>query len=337
MLLTGKEEQIEKQEILKKMSDKIKIQYCPICFSNRTRTLLKWCANYYINVCSRCNLIFVHPFPTQVELNHYYQGFLFKKPSEKLISFHVNQAKKELTQVFEIEHIDIKGKSFLDYGGGTGILAQAAKELGFNVFFYDIDEEARSFVEQTFKIATLRNDREIDCLKFDFIYMDNVIEHTIDPVVLIRKLYSKLKTNGSMILKTPNARNTELYFFTAITIKSYLRKAMKYNSFKTALNSYIYRFWTCDPPRHLFAFSEKNIKIMVERAGLKNFQIHYYYSKNLFFDKSLFLTPTKSVDIFIKSASWITSPIILFLIILHRLLKQFGLITPAGIILKSKK
>lgn len=258
-------------------------QLCPICSSTQTCKILNWKLNYSIFKCNECEVFFSSPLPTDTELYDFYQGFQYNAPNLSNVEEQVIERKKELVHLFELNQQNPKNLSFLDYGGGTGAVFQAAKDLGFDVNFLDIDESSINFVKDNFGLDEshiFRNVNQIGEKKFDCIFCDNVIEHVKFPIELINNLYNMLNSPGILIIKTPYAGNSEL-FFSLKTVKGYFFRALKHNSFRISLFALLKnRWWTCDPPRHLFAFSEKSLERLIETMCIKtsNYDLSYYHA-----------------------------------------------------------
>ena len=240
---------------------------------------------------------------------------------------------------------ELQDKNFLDYGGGTGSAYKAACELNLKVYYHDLDEKAKSFVKEQhnltdeFIIDNINN----SSIRFDYIFSDNVIEHLKNPIDYINEMRKVLTNSGEIVIKTPNAMNTESFFIPLITLRVYFLKALKYNSLLDAMKSYFMRFWHCDPPRHLFSFSKTNLRLMALKAGFNENEIEISYYNMPFLENSL----TKIFFNFQKYSSAkyyllriFMLPIIPFEFItrvLQTVLLNLKILTPGGIILKLRK
>lgn len=258
---------------------------CPICSSPRTESMLSWDV-YSINRCLNCKLIFAEPLPSDEVLVEYYQGFMFRAPAERDIRRKTKKMKSELRRLLGLTDQQVSdGKRLLDFGGGTGITYNAARELGFDAYYHDLDREAIAFVTDTFELAI---DHVIEGLadtdiRFDCIIADNVIEHVQHPISFIEKLYDKLNDGGILVIKTPNGGDLETGFNPAVAIKEYFMPALKYNSLPAALKASLKRFWHCDPPRHLYSFSAESLSVLMTKLGVvKNSYVITYYRTPLF-------------------------------------------------------
>jgi SAM-dependent methyltransferase len=92
--------------------------------------------------------------------------------------------------------------SMLDYGcGGNGLFVQYLQECGFtNSYGYD------PYSPQD----NLSNPEILQQSPFDYILLQDVIEHVEDPNALLSKLNSLLAPGGYILIGTPNADNIDL-------------------------------------------------------------------------------------------------------------------------------
>lgn len=321
--------------------------YCPICEADDIKHILNW-RTYSICKCKRCELIFTQLMPTNVELTAFYQGFLFREPGKNEIFKLKRHRATELKMLFKFDrNLYVQApKTFLDYGGGTGIVYGTATDLGFDTYYHDLDEKALSFTTVNFGLhpeKVIKNINECEN-KFDYIFSDNVIEHVQDPCNFVRNLINHLEDEGKIVIKTPHAGNTETFFNPLLIIKGYFLPALKYNSITDAIKAFRIRFWHCDPPRHLFSFSEKSLHILMEKLNYSGIEYEVLYYKipwfentitKFFFNKFSRLKGMQMVGIIV-----IIVPVTIvesLLQIAKRMLLQMGILSPGGIILRISK
>jgi len=255
---------------------------CPICESSDTRVLLAWNRQTSIALCGACDLRFASPRPTDEELSDFYQGFLYRKPDRRQIERLIGKRTRDLRRLFGWSTGQPGPRTFLDFGGGTGVAFQAARILGLDAYCCDIDEDACAFVREEFGATNTSVSTAISSLAreaFDFILADNVIEHVSESVALMESIAGLLVPGGVAVLKTPYGGSGELFFYPKILILGYARKALRYNGLFKALSILTTRrIWTCDPPRHLFAFTPGSLETIARRLRAKAFacQIEYY-------------------------------------------------------------
>ncbi|MEK7083487.1 MAG: class I SAM-dependent methyltransferase, partial [Patescibacteria group bacterium] len=114
-----------------------------------------------------------------------------------------------------IKEVSWKGKIVLDAGCGTGELAYLiAKKGAKQVIGVDYSQEAIALAERTYRMPNLKficND--IDSIKgrFDVITTLGTIEHTDDPLSVLKRLKNMLMQKGSLIVTCPNWVNPRGY------------------------------------------------------------------------------------------------------------------------------
>jgi SAM-dependent methyltransferase len=241
---------------------------CIVCNSKDVSFVCKM-NGYDIYRCKTCGLIYTSPMPDDKTINEFYQGFLFDKPNVAKLKSKIPSKKNELIKTIGLKEQDCKGKSFFDYGGGTGLSFAAAKACGFDTYYYDIDNQAIEFAIENLglKPENIISNPENDTKKFDVILCDNVIEHVKDPKQLLSFLFGKVNEGGILVLKTPRASNIETAFIFSVWGLVYFKKSLFENGLVTALKSIlVHRYWHTEPPRHLFSFSDKSMLVMAKES-----------------------------------------------------------------------
>lgn len=100
----------------------------------------------------------------------------------------------------------VEEKTMLDIGCGSGALLVYAKANGWTVYG---TEREKSSIEKLagYNIPCFAgelNEPEFQKLKFDFVHMNHVLEHVIDPVEVVRNIQGLLKKGGISIIEVPN-------------------------------------------------------------------------------------------------------------------------------------
>jgi ubiquinone biosynthesis O-methyltransferase len=145
--------------------------------------------------------------------------------------------------------------SVLEVGCGYGYLSYALHKSGFNVIGIDISSKAIEFAKKNFGSffysAEIEDIDEITNEKFNIIIATEVLEHLPKPDKFLLKCLDLLKSNGCIILTTPN--------------KDYFPKNA---------------IWQTDlPPVHIFWITRKGMLLLAKRFGLGVNFINYskYY------------------------------------------------------------
>lgn len=145
--------------------------------------------------CPDCNTIHCLDI---VDLDHYYSKFpIFQAELRWSYRFVYKNLCKRLTK-----HGFSRNDSFLDYGcGAKGLFVQYLREYGFtNVHGYDPYSPYEGFGNPTIGGRG----------SFDYISLQDVIEHVEDAHALLSELNSLLSTGGYILIGTPNAANLNL-------------------------------------------------------------------------------------------------------------------------------
>lgn len=133
-----------------------------------------------------------------VDLDYYYAKFpIFQAKLTWTFRFTYGNLCRRLTK-----HGFSKAHSLLDYGcGANGLFVQYLQERGFaNSYGYDPYGTKDGFGDPT----------TLDRGPFDYISLQDVIEHVEDPHVLLSKLNSLLSPGGYILIGTPDAANLDL-------------------------------------------------------------------------------------------------------------------------------
>ena len=101
-----------------------------------------------------------------------------------------------------------RGVRVLDVGCGFGQSLGYHAARGCDVYGVEADENIRRVIEKFgFKVHVgLFDDKQYSCNFFDYITLDQVIEHVTDPVTTLCGAARILKPGGIVILSTPNAQ-----------------------------------------------------------------------------------------------------------------------------------
>lgn len=135
----------------------------------------------------------------------------------------------------------------LDVGCGSGEFLAGMAQLGWEAIGTDFDEQAVVAAKRHRTIQVVcgglaEQQFPDDC--FDAITLSNVIEHVPDPHDTFREFARILKPSGRLVIVTPNANS------------------LGHRAFG--------RCWRgLEPPRHLVLFTEKSLRSVASRSGLK--------------------------------------------------------------------
>ena len=101
------------------------------------------------------------------------------------------------------------GQRVLEVGCATGRLGREIKKLGYYVAGVEISESAAKEAKKIFDevyVFDIEQDWPAELLsqKFDIVVLPEILEHTFDPVYVLKKSAAVLKPEGEIIITTPN-------------------------------------------------------------------------------------------------------------------------------------
>jgi 2-polyprenyl-3-methyl-5-hydroxy-6-metoxy-1,4-benzoquinol methylase len=153
-----------------------------------------------------------------------------------------------------IQFLPSDANKILDVGCGNGAFAEALKDIT-NAEVWGIE-----YMEDQAKIALGKLDKvfsgpcenfldELPDNYFDAIYFNDVLEHLVDPYMVLDKIKNKLTNNGVVISSIPNVRHHKTF------LKTLFRKDWKYLDHGVMDRT------------HLRFFTGKSIRAMYEDLG----------------------------------------------------------------------
>lgn len=153
-----------------------------------------------------------------------------------------------------LNYLPETAKKILDIGCGNGAFSSLVKEKN-NAEVWGIElmeEEAKVALNVLDKVFIGACENHLDALPeqyFDVIYLNDVLEHLVDPYSVLESLKSKLASNGVVISSIPNVR-----FFRTFS-KVLFSKDWKYEDHGVMDKT------------HLRFFTGKSIKRMYDELG----------------------------------------------------------------------
>jgi 2-polyprenyl-3-methyl-5-hydroxy-6-metoxy-1,4-benzoquinol methylase len=190
------------------------------------------------------DLLMTRPRPDDLDAYYQSEDYLSHNDTAKGILAMAYRAVKKINIDWKLRLIDEyagEHKSLFDFGAGTGDLLQAAQEKGYRVAGVEPNAQARNRAGE--KGISLYDALPAD-KKFQIITLWHVLEHLPDPERELNKMKDLLHDNGTLFIAVPN-----------------------FNSYDAR---YYGEFWAAyDVPRHLWHFSKKAMRLLLEKLDLE--------------------------------------------------------------------
>ncbi len=240
------------------------MENCPICNHSEFETILKTRDYFYsrekfnITQCINCGFRITDPIPSEQDIGRYYN-------SENYVS-HNSAARGFVNRIYSLaQNLNFYLKysairkyvprgTWMDYGAGNGAFLEYLQSKKIQTQGYEPSESARQNSPVILKDVNeyLRDNNTYACIT-----MWHVLEHIHNLNALLEIHHRHLLDKGALVIAVPN-------------IDSYDSKY--YKSHWAAL----------DTPRHLWHFTEKDIKTLLNKHGFdhiatKGMHLDSYY------------------------------------------------------------
>jgi 2-polyprenyl-3-methyl-5-hydroxy-6-metoxy-1,4-benzoquinol methylase len=176
---------------------------CLICGADELRKLLfrdgKW-----FWMCKVCEFVWVHDiYPEFVDLSPDTPPPAFKQaPGAK------DRADFEQT-LRRIESVRQRNR-LLELGCASGLFMQAAREAGWQPTGIEIEPQVAQATRDQRGLDVRTGeifDADLEDGEFDVVYSNEVIEHVVEPLALMREVHRVLRPGGMALMRTGNARS----------------------------------------------------------------------------------------------------------------------------------
>lgn len=166
-------------------------------------------AKYKVNECRGCGFVFTLPRPSPAELIEYYSSDYFVCSDKGAGYENYYEIGEHNMRRMWPEYLQIAGKlpvDILDVGSASGAFLHEASTAGARVQGLELSSDAADRAMNVHGIPTIVGDiwsTELEGQTFDAITMWHILEHTIDPVGVIRRANSLLNEHGTLFIELP--------------------------------------------------------------------------------------------------------------------------------------
>jgi len=242
---------------------------CNLCGSNNYNTVWSnapsWLNKgvFRIVKCRKCKLVCLSPRPSQEVISKYYNPDYYWGIDLKKDNLNKEFEKRDKAYNTLYKNIFERNKvgSILDIGAGTGLFLSKFKEKGWNIDGVELSKQTCKFAKQTYDIELRCGDllkQSIPTNIFDVVTLNGCLEHLHKPKETMIKITKLLKKDAVLVITVPNFDGIGRVIFGK-------------------------EWYAVQPPTHLYHFTPKTLRNMLELAGFKIKKIkHNYWHHNYY-------------------------------------------------------
>jgi len=251
---------------------------CPVCDNSEYNFLFRDhnhrdkidCSSSYVQ-CKKCSLVYLRDRPSWEEIVKFYSsmyedhtantGQVDAVELRRQAEIPVTKWKQILRKFrfrphsWPLESVQDGNKRLLDLGCGSGAKLFEFAERGYDIWGVDVGKDTirlcKELLPEGHFIQGELQDTDLPDGHFDYIRIDNALEHVPNPKETIRECQRLLCVGGQLMVYVPHGRSFSMRF-------------MKGNSISS---------WT---PFHLQLFTKKSLRQLLEDAGFKHIRIYEY-------------------------------------------------------------
>jgi SAM-dependent methyltransferase len=184
---------------------------CHLCKSQRSpaflcKVTLTGKTDYDLVQCPECDIIYFSPMASTADLEEFYSASYYDFDRHR-------EEGKGMAFAKRLSKIQKTGK-FLDVGCATGFFINGIKNnSSWNVYGTDFGKSAVDFAREKLGLDVYHTElpaAPFEEKMFDYIHINNVLEHVPDPVGLMASAKKFLKNDGILYLSVPNGENDSL-------------------------------------------------------------------------------------------------------------------------------
>jgi SAM-dependent methyltransferase len=202
--------------------------------------------------CCSCGLIFISPRPSFEQIVEIYGHDSAHVSSISHLAAGFSKRLYARNSLRIIRKLKASG-DILEIGAGGGFFLDEARNQGFNPYAIEFNGIQANHIRDTLGIpcvAKSLGDNPYPGMSFDVIYHCDVVSHFYDPIDEFQAIHHSLEDDGLLVFETGNLGDVDHRYFRLFSQFQY--------------------------PDHLFFFSTRNIRQLLESTGFELLEIRRY-------------------------------------------------------------
>jgi 2-polyprenyl-3-methyl-5-hydroxy-6-metoxy-1,4-benzoquinol methylase len=219
--------------------------------------------------CTGCGLVRADPLPDaaeklRAETEDYAHDVACPEVQDLFANYHRDYVEDPIIRRMRGHLVDIENAtgttagSLLDVGAATGIFLHLARERGWTPTGVELCAERAAEATKEFDVPIrvgLFEDLDFDGHRFDAVSMLDVVEHTTNPLSMVRRAWEVLRPGGALFIAVPNQQ-----CLLTVLMNAYGKLGAP-NAPKLLSRLYV--------PLHLHYFTPRTLTRLVETAGFR--------------------------------------------------------------------
>ncbi len=247
---------------------------CPLCGFSKSMTIscrMQYGLNLRTVICENCTFVYTNPVPPEeiyqrfyVEAYASYYGRIAAQPVQKLTKSMPASIK---TIISKIELFgSISDKRLLEIGPGKGLFLYWANQVGCSAIGLEPSYDFYNLIRNAGLSCILGSIDNCDLHqlgKFDIVAMFHVIEHFLDPNLVLDRCRELLISDGLLVLEVPNIlrpyRDLDTYFLRYVHPSNFSPATLKFLLNKHGFDVVLLEEeqYTWGSPENIFVISRK--------------------------------------------------------------------------------
>ncbi|HLT91817.1 MAG TPA: class I SAM-dependent methyltransferase [Woeseiaceae bacterium] len=225
---------------------------CPLCGWDRLADFDRDAWGIAIARCSRCDTRLMNPQYTDEALRAFYARYVQDVEGAHSAERQRLRRRSKHRNLALVERFVSPGR-LLSIGSGDGLEIEVAKDRGWTVQGYDVDEASARAISARTGVPVLSGNLlalDFGGARFDCVFMDQVLEHLKDPAAYLRHVRTLVHDRGVVYIGVPNIGS----------LSSRLKTLLGRIGLKRKSRGKHYDAW-----HHLFYFTASGLRNVLER------------------------------------------------------------------------